>query len=55
MEALAERVTALPVPWLGNRARGVLSLGGAKPLTHALLDAPGFEGVLDRIVSDRRS
>jgi polysaccharide biosynthesis protein PslH len=54
MEALAERVTTLPVPWLGNRARGIISLSGAKPLTHTLLDAPGFDAVLNRIVTDRR-
>ena len=34
--------------------RGVISLSGATPLTHTLLDAPGFEGVLNGIVSDRR-
>ena len=54
MQALAERVTALPVPWLGNRVRGAISLSGEKPLTHSLLDAPGFSGVLNRIVADRR-
>ena len=54
MAALADRVTTLAVPWLRTRLNGLLTLSGTRPLTHALLDAPGFADVLTEVVANRR-
>lgn len=53
MTDLADRVTALQVPWLRTRLSGVLALAGDTPLTHALLNAPGARQVLGDIVAER--
>jgi len=53
MTDLADRVTALPVPWLRTRVNGVLALAGGTPLTHALLNAPRAREVLADIVAKR--
>jgi len=53
MNGLADRVTALRVPWLRTHIAGVARLGTQMPLTHSLLDATGFQDVLNEIVANR--
>jgi sugar transferase (PEP-CTERM/EpsH1 system associated) len=46
-------VSAIPAPRLRNFAHATLRLAGRQPLTHLLLDAPGFTAALRRIVRER--
>jgi polysaccharide biosynthesis protein PslH len=43
----------VPVPKIANRLRGALGLASHRPLTHALLSAPGVEAALQRLVAAR--
>ncbi len=40
-------------PWM-NRVKALPQLGGPRPLTHMLLDAPGLDNALRSVVADRR-
>jgi len=51
---LGAEVSAFRVPWLSNRLRAVSRLAGSTPLTHMLLDAPGIDAALERIVAEQR-
>lgn len=48
------QVTALRVPRWRTRMNAVAALMTHRPLTHALLDAPGLSAALDHIVAQRR-
>jgi sugar transferase (PEP-CTERM/EpsH1 system associated) len=50
---LGVRVTAIRVPYLRNYVRAAVQLGGRRPMTHMLLDAPGFSAAVTRIVQER--
>lgn len=54
VRAFIPDVTMLPVTKFRNYLRGAALLAGRTPLTHALLDAPGMESVLERIRASRR-
>jgi sugar transferase (PEP-CTERM/EpsH1 system associated) len=47
------RVSAFKTPQLKNYATALLRLGGARPLTHLLLNAPELTQALEQIVRDR--
>lgn len=47
-------VTALPVPYVANRLRGIRALASPRPLTHTLLDSPRAHSALAGIVAARR-
>src|SRR5205814_945187 len=53
LTAMGARVTAIRVPRLRNYAKAVVQLGGQRPLTHLLLDAPGLTQVFARIAAER--
>ena len=50
-EALASTVTIVRVPRIRNVVRSLLALGGDRPTTHTMLDAPALPRAIDRIVS----
>lgn len=50
VRAFVGRVTALRVSVVRNHLRAITTLPSAAPLTHTLLDAPGFEAALGQIV-----
>ena len=52
-QALGIRVTALKVPRLRNHLSALVALGGSRPLTHVLLNAPGVVPALESIVKER--
>lgn len=54
VKAFVPHVTALRVPKWRSRFNAAAALLGHRPLTHALLDAPGMQDALERIVGDRR-
>jgi len=54
VRTFVSEVTALRVTSIRNHLRAVAALATATPLTHTLLDAPGFASTLARIVSARR-
>ncbi|HEX8030160.1 MAG TPA: TIGR03087 family PEP-CTERM/XrtA system glycosyltransferase, partial [Vicinamibacterales bacterium] len=54
VRAFVSSVTTLRVPSLLNHIRAIATLATAAPLTHTLLDAPGFESELTAIVNVRR-
>jgi len=47
------RVTVFPVNRLSNYAKAITRLGGDRPLTHTLLDAPGIAPSLAAMVRER--
>ena len=47
-------VTAFQIPRLRNHAAAAVALGGTRPLTHVLLDAPGMASAIREVVADRR-
>ena len=54
VRALGARVTAVRTSPVRGYASAAISLPGSKPLTHALLDAPGIRAALAEIVRERR-
>jgi sugar transferase (PEP-CTERM/EpsH1 system associated) len=50
---LASSVTTLPVSWPHRAVRSALAFFGSRPLTHALLDAPGAARTLGSLVASR--
>ena len=54
VRAFVPHVTALRVPRWRTRVNAVAALAAHRPLTHALLDAPGITAALHAIVRDRR-
>jgi sugar transferase (PEP-CTERM/EpsH1 system associated) len=53
LRRLGVRVKAFRVPRIRNRARALVGLAGARPLTHFLLDAPGLAPSLANAVRNR--
>ena len=53
MEGCADSVTIARVPRLRNLGRGAIALAGASPLTHVLLDSPGFRNAITRVIATR--
>lgn len=51
---LAQTVATARVSRLRRYGRAVLTLPSSRPLTHALLDAPGLSAVLARVVAEHR-
>ncbi len=47
-------VSCAPVAGPSRWLRAPFALAGAEPLTHVLLDAPAIDGVLRKVVADRR-
>lgn len=54
VRAFVPQVTALRVPRWRTRLKAAIALPTRRPLTHALLDAPGMQPVLQHIVEQRR-
>lgn len=54
VKAFIPHVTTLRVPRWRTRLNAAASLLTSRPLTHALLDAPGMHDALERIVHERR-
>jgi polysaccharide biosynthesis protein PslH len=54
VKAFIPHVTALRVPQWRTRLNAVAALAAHRPLTHALLDAPGMTAALHQIVRARR-
>ena len=52
LRSLAARVTTVRVPKWRNRLNAAATLWTDRPLTHALLDAPGFTRILTRLVDE---
>lgn len=50
---VASSVTVARVSWIRSAIRGVGALGGSTPLTHAMLDARGFQATLEKRVAAR--
>jgi sugar transferase (PEP-CTERM/EpsH1 system associated) len=46
-------VTGVPIPRWRNAVRGILTLPGSRPLTHALLDSPDMPRVLQAIMASQ--
>lgn len=53
VQAFVPHVTALPIPEFRKYARAVQALANSRPLTHALLDAPGMHATLRHICAMR--
>lgn len=53
LRALTSSVTTLPVSWPHQAVRSARALIGSRPLTHALLDAPGAARTLASLVASR--
>ena len=53
LRALGVGVAVFQTPRLKNYASAVVQLGGTRPLTHILLDAPGLTPALARLVRER--
>jgi sugar transferase (PEP-CTERM/EpsH1 system associated) len=51
MKHLADSVTVVRAPRLRNYARGALALAGTTPLTHVLLDAPGMNAAIEKVIT----
>jgi sugar transferase (PEP-CTERM/EpsH1 system associated) len=54
LRSLGVRVSTFLVPRARNLVRGLFSLGGEQPLTHALLDAPGLGCALRQLADSRK-
>lgn len=54
VQAFVPHATALTIPEFRKYARAVQALANARPLTHALLDAPGMHATLRHICATRR-
>jgi polysaccharide biosynthesis protein PslH len=53
MKGCAESVTIARVPRLRNLGRGAVALAGTRPLTHVLLDSPGFRNAIAGVTATR--